>query len=150
MAYPRYRRVNIDGQSLYKTETRKADAALLPGTFAVINATDEFANTAAVVGRMYVIDVGYHQGLGILDANPIGDSCVGNYWEEGREYAVRVAAGTVWKKDTPVTLGTGGIGAVGTEGTSIIVGYSQDAVTIGSSPDFIRVRAKFVPATPAS
>jgi hypothetical protein len=27
----RYRRVNIDGQSLYKTETRAA-AALLPGT----------------------------------------------------------------------------------------------------------------------
>ncbi|OUF04903.1 hypothetical protein AZ020_002248, partial [Enterobacter hormaechei] len=26
----RYRRVNIDGQSLYKTETRAAAAALLP------------------------------------------------------------------------------------------------------------------------
>jgi hypothetical protein len=149
MAYPRYRRVNIDGKSLYKTETRKADAALLPGTFAVINATDEFANTAVVVGRMYVVDVGYHQGLGILDANPIGDSCVGNYWEEGREYAVRVGATTVWKKDTPVKITTGGVGAVGVEGTDIIVGYSQDAVTIGAAADFIRVRAKFVPATPA-
>ncbi len=27
---PRYRRVNIDGQSLYKTETRTTAAALLP------------------------------------------------------------------------------------------------------------------------
>ncbi len=141
MAYPRYRRVNIDGKSLYKTETRKADAALLPGTFAVINATDEFANTATAVGRMYLVDVGYHQGLGILDANPIGDSCVGNYWEEGREYAVRVAAATVVAKDTPITVTTGGLGAVGIEGTNVIVGYSQDAVTIGAQPDFIRVRA---------
>ena len=33
MAYPRYRRVNTDGKSLYKTETRLAAAALLPGTF---------------------------------------------------------------------------------------------------------------------
>ena len=141
MAYPRYRRVNIDGKSLYKTETRKADAALLPGTFAVINATDEFANTATAVGRMYLVDVGYHQGLGILDANPIGDSCVGNYWEEGREYAVRVAAATVVAKDTPITVTTGGLGAVGIEGTNVMVGYSQDAVTIGAQPDFIRVRA---------
>lgn len=141
MAYPRYRRVNIDGKSLYKTETRKADAALLPGTFAVINATDEFANTATAVGRMYLVDVGYHQGLGILEANPIGDSCVGNYWEEGREYAVRVAAATVVAKDTPITVTTGGLGAVGIEGTNVIVGYSQDAVTIGAQPDFIRVRA---------
>jgi hypothetical protein len=34
---PRYRRVNIDGQSLYKTETRTTAAALLPGTAATIN-----------------------------------------------------------------------------------------------------------------
>ena len=27
---PRYRRVNIDGQSLYKTETRTTAAGLLP------------------------------------------------------------------------------------------------------------------------
>ncbi len=52
----RYRRVNIDGQSLYKTETRLAAAALLPGTFAVINGDDKFAQAAATVGRLYVID----------------------------------------------------------------------------------------------
>lgn len=150
MAYPRYRRVNIDGLSLYKTETRLADAAILPGTFCVINGTDEFANTAVAVGRMYVADVGYHQGLTILEANPIGDSMVGNYVEEGREYAIRVAAATVVAKDTPITVTTGGLGAVGVEGTDIIVGYSQDAVTVGASPDFIRIRAKFVPIVPAT
>ena len=62
MAYPRYRRVNTDGKSLYKTETRLAAAALLPGTFAVINASDAFAQSTAATGRMYVVDVGYHQG----------------------------------------------------------------------------------------
>jgi hypothetical protein len=141
MAYPRYHRVNLDGDSLMKTETRKTAAALLPGTMAVINASDLFAQQATAVGRMYIMDVGYHQGLKITEANPIGDSAVGNYWEEGREYAVRVAAATVVKKDTPIKLAAGGIGAVGIEGTDVIIGYSQDAVTIGATADFIRVRA---------
>ena len=35
----RYRRINIDGQSLYKTETRKVAAASLPGTFACMFST---------------------------------------------------------------------------------------------------------------
>jgi len=45
---PRYRRVNIDGQSLYKTETRTTAAALLPGTAATINSSDEFAQATAL------------------------------------------------------------------------------------------------------
>lgn len=150
MAYPRYRRVNTDGKSLYKTETRLAAAALLPGTFAVINASDTFAQSTVATGRMYVVDVGYHQGLTILDANPVGDSVVGNYLEEGRELTVRVAAASVWKKDTPVTIGAAGIAKVGVEGTDVILGYSQDAVTIGDKPDFIRMRAKFVTKTAAA
>jgi len=150
MAYPRYRRVNTDGKSLYKTETRLAAAALLPGTFAVINASDAFAQSTVATGRMYVVDVGYHQGLTILDANPVGDSVVGNYLEEGRELTVRVAAASVWKKDTPVTIGAAGIAKVGVEGADVILGYSQDAVTIGAQPDFIRMRAKFVPAEAAA
>ena len=150
MAYPRYRRVNTDGKSLYKTETRLAAAALLPGTFAVINASDAFAQSTVATGCMYVVDVGYHQGLTILDANPVGDSVVGNYLEEGRELTVRVAAASVWKKDTPVTIGAAGIAKVGVEGTDVILGYSQDAVTIGDKPDFIRMRAKFVPKTAAA
>ena len=60
---PRYRRVNIDGQSLYKTETRTTAAALLPGTAATINSSDKFAQATALTGRLYIIDVGYHQGL---------------------------------------------------------------------------------------
>lgn len=45
----RYRRVNIDGQSLYKTETRKVAVASLPGTLVTINGDDEFAVAAATV-----------------------------------------------------------------------------------------------------
>lgn len=84
----RYRRVNIDGKSLYKTETRLTAAALLPGTAATINGDGEFAQATALVGRLYIIDCAYHQGLGIRDAVPAGDSAVGNYVEEGRELAL--------------------------------------------------------------
>jgi hypothetical protein len=67
---PRYRRVNIDGQSLYKTETRTTAAALLPGTAATINSSDKFAQATALTGRLYIIDVGYHQGLTITESIP--------------------------------------------------------------------------------
>ncbi|RSE88599.1 gp53 minor capsid family protein [Achromobacter denitrificans] len=136
----RYRRVNIDGQSLYKTETRLAAAALLPGTFAVINGDDKFAQAAATVGRLYVIDCAYHQGLGIRDAVPAGNSAVGNYVEEGRELAILCPAGT-YAKDTPIKLGANGLGAIATDDTDMVLGYSQDdAVIAASTTDFIRVR----------
>lgn len=136
----RYRRVNIDGQSLYKTETRTAATDLLPGTFAVINASDEFAQAAETVGRLYVVDCAYHQGLGIRDAVPAGDSAIGNYVEEGRELAILCPAGT-YAKDTPIKLGANGQGAIATDDTDTVLGYSQDdAVIAASTTDFIRVR----------
>lgn len=136
----RYRRVNIDGKSLYKTETRLAAANILPGTFAVINDDDEFAQAAETVGRLYVIDCAYHQGLGIRDAVPAGNSAVGNYVEEGRELAILCPAGT-YAKDTPIKLGANGQGAIATDDTDTVLGYSQDdAVIAASTTDFIRVR----------
>lgn len=136
----RYRRVNIDGQSLYKTETRLVAADTLPGTFAVINASDEFEEAAATAGRMYVIDCAYHQGLGIRDAVPAGNSAVGNYVEEGRELAILCPAGT-YAKDTPIKLGADGMGAIADSDTDTVLGYSQDdAVIAASETDFIRVR----------
>jgi len=136
----RYRRVNIDGQSLYKTETRLSAAALLPGTFAVINGDDKFAQAAETVGRLYVIDCAYHQGLGIRDAVPASNSAVGNYVEEGRELAILCPAGT-YAKDTPIKLGANGQGAIATDDTDTVLGYSQDdAVIAASTTDFIRVR----------
>ncbi|WP_142501274.1 hypothetical protein [Klebsiella sp. 2680] len=138
----RYRRVNIDGQSLYKTETRKTAAALLPGTAAVINTDGEFEQAAALAGRLYIIDCAYHQGLGILDAVPAGDSAVGNYVEEGRELALLCAPGS-YAKDSPVKLGTNGQFTLATDDTDSVIGYSQDEYTIAASTtDFIRVRMR--------
>lgn len=136
----RYRRVNIDGKSLYKTETRTMAAALLPGTAVVINGSDKFAAATALTGRMYVLDVAYSQGLGIRDAVPANDSGVGNYIEEGRELAVLVPAGT-YVKDSPIKLGTAGQFALATADTDSVIGYSQDDAVIASGQtDFIRVR----------
>lgn len=134
----RYRRVNIDGKSVFKTETRLAATDLLPGTFAVINSDDKFANTAALVGRLYVVDNAYHQGLGIRDVVPANDSAVGNYVEEGRELAILCGADT-YKKDSPIKITTGGKGALATGDTDTVIGYSQDEATL-IGEDFIRVR----------
>lgn len=137
----RYRRVNIDGKSLFKTETRITAAALLPGTFVSINGSNAFAQLTALRGRMYVLEVGYHQGLGIRDPIPLGDSAVGNYIEEGREFAALVGPGT-YAKDTPLTLGTDGRAAIATEGNNVFA-YSQDAVVIAAgATDYIRIRIR--------
>lgn len=144
----RYRRVNIDGQSLYKTETRTVSEDLtngiLPGTFAVIDADDQWAQAAGVTGRLYIIDAGYHEGLGITDAIPADHSAVGNYVEEGREFAVRMGPGT-YTKDQPITVNASGqaIAVPTTAGTYQIIGYSQDDATIASgATDFIRIRIR--------
>lgn len=147
----RYRRVNIDGNSLYKTETRITAAALLPGTAATINSSGKFAQATALTGRLYIIDVAYHQGLKITEAVPVGDSAVGNYVEEGRELALLCVPGA-YKKDSPIKLGTAGQFTLATADTDSVVGYSQDAYTIAASTtEFIRVRMRVgtVAATPA-
>lgn len=142
----RYHRVNIDGQSLYKTETRVAAAALLPGTFAVIDTDGKFAQATGIAQRLFVVDVGYHQGLRITDANPKDSSVVGNYLEEGREFVLRVAASTEVKEGDALTVGADGVATVTTD-TAAAVAYSQDTVTIGDEADFIRVRARYIAAT---
>lgn len=147
MATSRYRRVNIDGQSLYKTETRITAAALLPGTFAVIDGDNKFAQASSgTIGRLYVVDCAHHQGLGIRDQVPKDHSAVGNYVEEGREFAILVAPGT-YKKDQPIAVGSSGLGAAS---SSNVIGYCQENVTISAgSNDFIRVRMRTVLQAPA-
>lgn len=134
----RYRRINIDGQSMYKTETRKVAAESLPGTFVTINGDNEFAVATATVGRLYVLDPAFSEGLGITDSIPAGHSTSGNYVEEGRELAILCPAGT-YAKDTPIKLGANGQGAIASSDTDTVLGYSQDAVTL-TGADFIRVR----------
>lgn len=138
----RYRRVNIDGQSLFRTETRTTAADLLPGTAAIINGEDEFAQATALTGRIYIIDCAYHQGLGIRDVIPEGDSAVGNYVEEGRELALLCVPGA-YKKDSPIKLGAAGQFTLATDDTDAVIGYSQDEATIAAgATDFIRVRMR--------
>lgn len=138
----RFRRTNLDGKSI--TETRLTAAALLPGTFAYINEDGAFAQADAPMGRLYVINPGYHQGLGIEDAIPQGSSAVGDYVEEGREFAVRIASGT-YLKDQPITVNASGNAEAG---ASNIVGYSQESVTL-SQTDFLRIRMRTVLEAPA-
>jgi len=146
----RYRRVNIDGQSLYKTETRTTAAALLPGTAAIINGEDEFAQATALPGRLSIIDCAYHQGLGIRDVVPEGDSAVGNYVEEGRELALLCVPGA-YKKDSPIKLGAAGQFTLATDDTDAVIGYSQDEATIAAgTTDFIRVRMRVGTAAAAA
>lgn len=137
----RYHRVNIDGKSLFKTETRKLAAATYPGTFAFINDDEEFAQAVNTMGRMYIIDCAYHEGLGITEQIPAEHSAVGNYVEEGREFAVRMAAGT-YAKDDPVYVLNGLATAVPVgAGDYNVIGYIQDDVTT-TEIDFIRIRTR--------
>jgi hypothetical protein len=147
MAKPRYRRVNIDGQSLYKTETFPVKVATKPGTFAILDtAVNKFqiAVTADAQKKLYIIGAAEHQGLGIMDDIPANDSGIGNLWEDGRVFAVRVVQGFTCVKDAPITLhATTGYGVVGVVGTNVILGFAEEAVTISGSggDDFVRVRA---------
>ena len=142
---PRYRRVNIDGKSLFKTETRLVSADLLPGTFAVINNDNEFeAAPAGALGRVYVLGAAEHEGLTIAQAIPKGHSAVGNYVEDGRELAVLAVAGT-YKKDQPISVGSNGQ-AVG--GSANIIGFCQDDAQFATA-NFIRVRMRSTPAAAA-
>lgn len=146
----RYRRVNIDGQSLFRTETRTTAADLLPGTAAIINGEDEFAQATALTGRLYIIDCASHQGLGIRDTVPEGDSAVGNYVEEGRELALLCVPGA-YKKDSPIKLGAAGQFTLATDDTDAVIGYSQDEATIAAgATDFIRVRMRVGTAAAAA
>ncbi|MGR7479732.1 gp53 minor capsid family protein [Klebsiella aerogenes] len=138
----RYRRVNIDGQSLYKTETRTMAMEARPGTAVVIDSNDQFTPATELSGRLYILDCAYHQGLGIMDKVPAGDSGVGNYVEEGRELALLCGVGT-YKKDTPIKLTINGGFLPATDDTDSVIGYSQDEFTVtGSDPELIRVRMR--------
>lgn len=138
----RYHRINIDGLSTYKTETRVAAIALLAGTFAVINSEDKFEQAKGDTGRIYIVDAAYHQGLTIKNSTPAGCSAVGNYVEEGREFAVRVKAGQ-YKKDQPIKVGEDGWAAIAASDGEAI-GYCQDeaVVTADDKYDFIRIRIR--------
>lgn len=145
----RFRRINIDGRSLFKTETRILAAAAYPGTAVIINPADEdqFAVGNGTVGspRLYVLDENWYEGKGCMDQIPAGSTAIGNYLEEGREFAARMAPGT-YKKDQAVYVNaTGQITLVpGTAGTFRTVGTVQEQEEVTTTEvDLIRIRVQF-------
>lgn len=130
----RPRRINNDGLS--NTETRIAKTALLPGSFAYINPTDDnFTQapaTEALTPPLYIINVDTLIGETADVAVKAGESAVGDYVEQGRQFAALVAASTVLKKDSPLMLhATNGtlIPYVVAEG-NVLLAYSQEVYTI--------------------
>jgi len=102
-------RVNMDGMS--KTETRKMGVALLPGTIVrIATATNTFTNVGVDGAvRRYILNCDTIQGLGITDPVAVGESGVGDYFEEGRAFAAQVLASSVLIKDTPLWLTSAGV-----------------------------------------
>lgn len=132
----RFRRVNIDGKSI--TETAVSAAELKPGTPVKMTA-GKFVAATDTVGRIYVVNPAYHEGLGIEDAIPVGHSVVADYAEEGREFAILLPAGT-YTKDAGITIGADGFKVVATgDSADPVFAFCQEAVTLEAA-DFVRVR----------
>lgn len=141
----RPRRINNDGKS--NTETRIAKTALLPGSFVFINpADDNFTQAIAanmITPPMYIVSVDDIIGETADTAVKAGESAVGDYVEQGRQFAALVAATTVLKKDSPLMLhATDGILIpYAVAAGNVIVAYSQEVYTIpAGSPALARVR----------
>ncbi|HAW0755979.1 TPA: hypothetical protein JLM53_000765 [Escherichia coli] len=129
----RFRRVNIDGKSV--TETAVSDAALKPGTPVKMTA-GKFVAATDTVGRIYVVNPAYHEGLGIEDAIPAGHSVVADYAEEAREFAILLPEGA-YTKDAAITISEGGFKLVASD--EPVFAFCQEAVTLEAA-DFVRVR----------
>lgn len=139
----RYHRVNLDGLSIYQTETYPTAAANNAGKFVKIVAKKFATAVAADVGaaQLYILEVQHQTGLTILDAIPVGESAIGNYVQEGRVFAARAASGLTFKKDDPVFLTATGTITATVAADMQPVGYSQDDVTL-TQDDFVMIRIK--------
>ena len=138
----RFRRVNIDGKSI--TETRLAGAELKPGELVKL-ASGKFAKAApADVGatQLFVVNPAFHEGKTIADAIAANATVVADYVEQGREFALRVPAGT-YTKGAAIALSATGVklftAPLGEAPADPIIAYCQEDVTL-EDVDFIRVR----------
>lgn len=136
----RYHRINLDGKSC--TETRIVTADTLPGSVVFISSGEfaKYVTPGAVSNKLYVLNTDYTNGKTADDVVAADDAGIGEYAETGREMAVLVAAASVLVKDTPLTTALAGVLEIGTPGTDTIVAYSQEALTVGASPELVRVR----------
>lgn len=144
----RFRRINIDGRSLFKTETRLLAAAAYPGMAVRIDPTDEekfvIANGVTSNGPVYILDENWYEGKYCMDQIPADSTVIGNYAEEGREFAVRMAAGT-YRKDQAVHINAAGLVTLvpATAGTYNVLGYVQEQEEVTTTAiDLIRIRVQ--------
>lgn len=119
----RFRRVNIDGKSI--TETYVAGEDVLPGKLVEL-VDGKFMNATNAEGRLYIVNPAFHEGKTIADVIKAGETVVADYFEPGREFAMRVDA-EPYKKDRAIEL------------NGVTVAYCQEDVTL-ETVDFIRVR----------
>lgn len=119
----RFRRVNIDGKSI--TETRLAGAELKPGELVKLEG-GKFVKATTAEGRLYIVNPAFHEGKTIADAIAMNETVVADYFETGREFAMRVALGT-YTKDQAIQV------------NEVTVAYCQEDVKL-EAEDFIRVR----------
>ena len=127
-------RVNMDGLS--KTETRLMAVALLPGTVVrIATATDSFTNVGVDGAvRRYILNCDTIQGLGIDDLVAVGESGVGDYFEEGRAFAAQVVAGSILIKDTPLYLTATGTLTTVVDADSAPVAFADEIFTAPATP----------------
>lgn len=131
--------VNIDGQFLYKIEICIMVVGLFSGIVVIINLFDKFVQVIVLIGCLYIIDVGYYQGLIIIEEIFVGDLVVGNYVEEGCELVLCCLSG-VYKKDSLIKLGIVGQFIFVIFDIDLVIGYSQDEyIIVVSIIDFICV-----------
>lgn len=133
-------RVNLDGLS--KTESYTSDAAVLPGTALVLDGEKFKVAAAADIGakQVYVANTAHLQGLGPVDEIPAGDTIEGEYFDHHRRMAVRVKAGESLVKDTPLSLGAGGVFEIAGDGA--VAAFSQEIITVpetGNQLVFVQV-----------
>lgn len=138
----RPRRINNDGKSI--TEVGRAKVALLPGSFAKLDADGMFIQAAPTADKpFYIINVDDLTGQNILTAVPAGESATGDYVEEARQFAALVAPGTVCVKDTPLKMNAAGILELGAAEAGEVYAYSQEIYTVPASPatgSHVRIR----------
>lgn len=134
----RYKRINLDGKSINYTTT--SAAALKGGQIVCLDAAGlAILATAALVlagAKLYAV---VSPALGLAEVIPAGDSLTLDYMQEGREFALLVAASTVLTRDLILTVDAGILKLVtaGAPGRA----YSVEKYTVAAGKsELVRVR----------
>ena len=139
----RYNRINIDGRA--ETENRQMKVDALAGTLVFIGADDKFDKFVTSGGgegvQLYALGTDYTNGKRVTDPVTTGDIGIGNYFEEGRSFAMLVKAAAALVHDTPLAVDATGVLRAGVIGTDHIVAFSKENYTVGATPELVIVRA---------